>query len=248
MAASTQSATFAIPAYKTVFLQSCLSANILTFGTYTLKSGRQSPYFFNAGSFHTALLLSAISTAYAHTIVSFLASHPSIPKPDVIFGPAYKGIPLACSTLLELHRLDPQTWSSLSYSFNRKEVKDHGEGGSLVGASLKGKNVLVIDDVITAGTAMKEAINLVAKEGGKIVGFVVALDRVEKMPGPREKDEGFDDGEPRMSAMGQIKREFGVPTASIVTLDDLIAVLRVKGDEGDIKRLEEYRRRYRASD
>ena len=108
------------------------------------------------------------------------------------WSPAYKGIALACSTLLELYRLDPQTWSSVSYSFNRKEVKDHGEGGGIVGASLKGKNVLVIDDVITAGTAMRETIKLVAKEEGKVVGFVVALDRVEKMPGPREK-EGIDD-------------------------------------------------------
>ncbi|KAI9730648.1 MAG: orotate phosphoribosyltransferase [Claussenomyces sp. TS43310] len=247
MAASAQPTSSTIPAYKTAFLQSCLSANVLTFGTYTLKSGRQSPYFFNAGSFHTGPLLSAISTAYAHTIISFLSSHPSIPKPDIIFGPAYKAIPLACSTLLELHRLDPQTWSSVSYSFNRKEVKDHGEGGGIVGASLKGKNVLVIDDVITAGTAMRETMNLVAKEGGKVVGFVVALDRVEKMPGPREK-EGVHDGEPRMSAIGQIRQEFGVQTASIVTLDDLIAVLKGKGEEGDIERLEEYRRRYLASD
>jgi orotate phosphoribosyltransferase len=101
--------------------------------------------------------------------------------------------------------------------------------------------------VITAGTAMRETINLVAKEEGKVVGFVVALDRLEKMPGPREK-EGIDDGEPRISAMGQIRREFGVPTASIVTLDDLIAVLRTKGDEKDTGRLEEYRGKYRASD
>ncbi|MCJ1402165.1 orotate phosphoribosyltransferase, partial [Xylographa trunciseda] len=235
MTASTQPTPSAIPTYKTAFLQSCLSANVLTFGTYTLKSGRQSPYFFNAGSFHTAPLLSAISTAYAHTIISFLASHPTILKPDVIFGPAYKGIPLACSTLLELHRIDPQNWSSVSYSFNRKEVKDHGEGGGLVGASLKGKNVLVIDDVITAGTAMRETINLVVKEGGRVVGFVVALDRAEKMPGPREKNEGIDDGEPRMSAMGQIREEYGLPTTSIATLDDLIALLRDKGNKGDIE-------------
>ena len=163
-------------------------------------------------------------------------------------SPAYKGIPLACSILLELYRFDPETWSSVSYSFNRKEVKDHGEGGGIVGASLKGKNVLVIDDVITAGTAMRETIQLVAKEGGKVVGFTVALNRVEKMPGPREKEEGIDDGEPRMSAMGQIQRDFGVQTASIVTLDDLIALLKDKGNEGDLERLEEYRRRYRASD
>jgi orotate phosphoribosyltransferase len=164
-----------------------------------------------------------------------------------ICSPAYKGIPFTCSTLLELYRLDPQTWSTVSYSFNRKEVKDHGEGGGIVGASLKGKTVLVIDDVVTAGTAMRETINLVLKEGGKVVGFVVALDRGEKMPGPREK-EGVDDGEPRMSAMGQIRQEFGVPTASIVTLDDLIAVVGAKGDKEDMERLEEYRRRYRASD
>jgi orotate phosphoribosyltransferase len=112
---------------------------------------------------------------------------------------------------------------------------------------LKGKNVLVIDDVITAGTAMRETMKLVVEEGGRVVGFAVALDRAEKMPGPREK-EGVDDGESRMSAMGQIRGEFGVPTASIVTLDDLIAVLRAKGDEGDIERLEDYRRRYQASD
>ena len=117
-----------------------------------------------------------------------------------------------------------------------------------MGASLKGKNVLIIDDVITAGTAMRETIQLVVKEGGRVMGFVVALDRMEKMPGPREKEEGVDDGEPRMSAMGQIRREFGVPTANIVTLDDLIAVLRSKGDDRDTERLEDYRRRYQASD
>lgn len=126
-------------------------------------------------------------------------------------------------------------------------MKDHGEGGCIVGASLKGRKVLVIDDVITAGTAMRETINLVGKEGGRVVGFVVAVDRLEKIPGPREKD-GVDDGEPRMSAMGQIRREFGVPTASIVTLDDLIGLLRATRDGGDLTRLEEYRRKYLASD
>ena len=149
---------------------------------------------------------------------------------------------------MELNRIDPETWSSVSYSFNRKEAKDHGEGGNIVGSSLKGKNVLVIDDVITAGTAMRETLQLVPKEGGKVVGFVVALDRQEKMPGPREKEEGVDDGEPRMSALGQIKQEWGVKTASIVTLDDLIVVLRTKGDLDDLQRLEEYRSRYMASD
>ena len=102
--------------------------------------------------------------------------------------------------------------------------------------------------MVTAGTAIREALNVVAKEGGKVVGFVVALDRAEQMPAPREQKEGIDDGRPRMSALGQIRKEFGVPTASIVTLDDLIAELRGRGDTGDIERLEEYRSRYRASD
>ncbi|RMJ28772.1 orotate phosphoribosyltransferase [Aspergillus sp. HF37] len=218
-----------LPAYKTAFLESCLAANVLTFGTYVLKSGRHSPYFFNAGVFHSAALVSAISSAYAHTITDFLKANPSVPRPDVIFGPAYKGIPLASTTLLQLHILDPATWSPVSYSYNRKEAKDHGEGGSIVGASLKDKNVLVIDDVITAGTAMRETLNLVAAEGGRVVGFAVALDRLEKMPSAAEKEGGMDDGTPRMSAMGQIRGEFGVPTASIVTLDDLIVLVKERG-------------------
>ena len=108
--------------------------------------------------------------------------------------------------------------------------------------------MLVIDDVITAGTAMRETLELVAREGGKVIGFVVALDRQEKMPGPKEKLEGLDDGEPRMSAMGQIRKEFGVPTASIVTLDDLIALMEAKGNKNDVERMEEYKNKYRAND
>ena len=173
-----------------------------------------------------------------------------------VSSPAYKGIPLACSTVLELHRLDPSTWSSVSYSFNRKEIKDHGEGGAIVGASLKGKNVLVIDDVITAGTAMRETIGLVGKEGGTIVGFVVALDRMERMPTPaKPASASASTGaaapgveETTMSAIGQIRMEYGVQTTSIVTLDDLIVLLRQKGDVADMERLEEYHRRYGAVD
>lgn len=112
---------------------------------------------------------------------------------------------------------------------------------------MKGKNVLVIDDVITAGTAMRETMDLVTKENAKVIGFVVALDRMEKMPGPKEKD-GVDDGEPRRSAMGQIKQEYGVPTSSIVTLDDLIALLKTKGNVEDLEKMQAYRKRYLASD
>ncbi|KAL8923476.1 MAG: hypothetical protein Q9208_004604 [Pyrenodesmia sp. 3 TL-2023] len=230
-----------IPAYKADFLQACLSANILTFGTYTLKSGRQSPYFFNAGSFQDADLLSAIATAYAHTIIDFLNANPETPRPDVLFGPAYKGIPLACCTLLELRRIDPSAWGKVKYSFNRKEKKDHGEGGGIVGAALRNRNALVIDDVVTAGTAMRETIDIVRKEGGRVVGFVVAVDRMEKMPSKN-------DDEPGPSAMGQIRKEYGVPTASIVTLDDLIELLGGRGNKQDMKRMQEYRNRYRASD
>jgi orotate phosphoribosyltransferase len=159
-------------------------------------------------------------------------------------SPAYKGISLACSTLLELYRLDPQTWSSVSYSFNRKETKDHGEGGNIVGAPLKGKNVLVIDDVVTAGTAIRETMKLVAAEGGKVIGFVVALDRQETVPESGVHGTALS----RISALGQIQREFGVQSTSIVTLDDLITVLKINGVMRDIERLEEYRTLYQAGE
>ncbi|KAI4245255.1 MAG: hypothetical protein L6R40_002612 [Gallowayella cf. fulva] len=243
MAPATSEVISTIPTFKADFFESCLSGNVLTFGTYTLKSGRQSPYFFNAGSFHDADLLSAIATAYAHTIIGFLDAHRDIPRPDVIFGPAYKGIPLACCALLELRRIDRTTWGKVKYSFNRKEKKDHGEGGGIVGAGLQDANVLVIDDVITAGTAMRETIEIVKREGGKVVGFVVAVDRMEKMPSAND-----DDGVPRPSAMGQIRKEYAIPTASIVTLDNLIELLHDKGDEKDMERLKAYRSRYLASD
>ncbi|MCJ1464510.1 orotate phosphoribosyltransferase [Pseudocyphellaria aurata] len=229
------------PSYKTDFLQSCLSAEVLTFGDYTLKSGRRSPYFFNAGLFHRADLLRSISTAYARSILDFIAHTPlSI---DVLFGPSYKGIPLATATVDKLAELDPDRFARVSYSFNRKEAKDHGEGGNIVGASLRGKRVLIVDDVITAGTAMREAIDIIRREGGELVGVIVALDRMEKMPGGPDDD----DGSPRLSAIGEVKRVYGVPVLSIVTLDDLIGLLRGMGGEKDMERLEEYKARYRAS-
>lgn len=223
--------------YKTSFIESCIKANVLTFGTYTLKSGRQSPYFFNAGLFHRADLLRSISIAYALTILHSLEAHSF--SFDVLFGPAYKGIPLATATVEKLAEYDPGRFGKVCYSFNRKEAKDHGEGGNIVGAALKGKNVLIIDDVITAGTAMKEAIRIIQREGGTVVGIIVALDRMERMP-------AGEDDEPKESAIAEVRRRFQVPVLSIVTLDDLIGVLNDIGSEDDIRRLKEYKHQYGA--
>src|ERR1700753_3891754 len=161
--------------WKTAFLEDCVKSNALKFGTFTLKSGRQSPYFFNAGLFHRADLLKSISTAFAHTLID---SHIDF---DVLFGPAYKGIPLATTTVDKLAQLDNEKFGQTSYSFNRKEVKDHGEGGSIVGASLKGKKIIIIEDVITAGTAIRESIAIIQREGGVLVGIVIAINRQERL-------------------------------------------------------------------
>lgn len=223
-----------LPTYKSAFLQSCLSASVLTFGSYKLKSGRQSPYFFNAGLFHSAPLVRSISTAYAHTLLAHVTKNPDF-EFDILFGPAYKGIPLATATVDKLAELDEGRFGKVSYSFNRKELKDHGEGGVIVGAPLRNKKVVIIDDVITAGTAMREAIDIIRAQGGMLVGVIVALDRKERM-----------NDESSRSAIGEVREEFGVPVLSIIDQDDLFGVLR--GHEEDMERLREYKRRYGASD
>lgn len=227
----------ALASYKEAFVQDCIAADALKFGSFTLKSGRISPYFFNAGLFHRADLLRSISTAYAAT----LASEPSLSL-DVLFGPAYKGIPLATAVVEKLADED-ERYKHVSYSFNRKEAKDHGEGGNIVGASLKGKKVVVIDDVITAGTAIREAISIIQRERGKLVGIIVAFDRLEKAPSATD-----DDGQPRPSAIGELRKTYGIPILSILTLDDVVEYLKTLGTEEDLKRLEDYRARYKASD
>ncbi|KAK4204125.1 phosphoribosyltransferase-like protein [Triangularia verruculosa] len=230
-----------LPQYKKDFLKSAIDGNILKFGSFLLKSGRTSPYFFNAGDFYRADLLNSIATAYAQNI----AEHRSAGALDfdIIFGPAYKGIPLATAATIRLGQLDPARYSSLEYSFDRKEAKDHGEGGNIVGAPLKGKRVLIVDDVITAGTAKREAIAKIEKEGGIVAGIVVALDRMEKLPA---KD--GDDSKPGPSALGELKKEYNLPIFAILTLDDIIEGIKGLVGEEDIKRTEEYREKYKATD
>lgn len=226
--------------YKAEFLKAAIDGGVLKFGSFELKSKRISPYFFNAGDFYRADLLRAISTAYAKAIIE--AQEAKILDFDIVFGPAYKGIPLATATVDKLADLDDK-YNTMCYSFDRKEAKDHGEGGNIVGAPLKGKRVLIVDDVVTAGTAKREAIDKIRKEGGIVAGILVALDRMEKLPSPTG-----DDSAPMPSAIGEIRKEYGIPVLSILTLDDIIGGLNGIASEENIKNMEEYRAKYKASD
>lgn len=224
------------PAYKTSLLRLALENNILTFGTFTLKSGRQSPYFFNCGLFSTSKLITALSNAYAQTLHDHFSQistpDPSDPGFDIIFGPAYKGIPLAATTAQALNTLSETRYGDVGFAFNRKEAKTHGEGGSLVGQPLQGKRVIIIDDVITAGTAIREAISIIEAAGGKLVGICVAVDREERMPSRAELEGRFGEvpgeGE-RGSAIGEVKRVTGVPVLSILSLGVMVRGLRALG-------------------
>ncbi|KAF3231668.1 orotate phosphoribosyltransferase [Orbilia oligospora] len=194
-----------LPRHKAELIDLCIRNQILKFGSFTLKSGRVSPYFFNAGLFNTARTLSCLADAFAQTLLQ----DKNLPEFDVIFGPAYKGIPLATLVCARLGALD-EKFLDVGYSFNRKEKKDHGEGGGIVGVQLKGKRVLVVDDVITAGTAMREATDIIKAEGGILAGIVVCLDRQERTT----------DGD--NSAIENCKAEYNVPITAIITLEDLI--------------------------
>ncbi|KPM38902.1 Orotate phosphoribosyltransferase [Neonectria ditissima] len=226
--------------YKQEFLQAAISGGVLKFGSFELKSKRISPYFFNAGLFHTTRLAGAIATAFAQAVVDARKDGLEF---DIIFGPAYKGIPLAATIAVELGRLAPETLDTVSYSFDRKEAKDHGEGGNIVGAAFKGKKVLIVDDVITAGTAKREAIDKIRKEGGIVVGIAVALDRMEKLPATNG-----DESKPGPSAIGELRKEFSIPIVTILTLDDIIEGMKTFASEDDVKRTEEYRQKYKATD
>ena len=188
-----------IKPYQKEFIEFALSLNVLRFGEFTLKSGRKSPYFFNAGLFNTGLALAKLGRFYAEAIVDSGVAF------DVLFGPAYKGIPIASATAVALA---DQHNKDLPWCFNRKEAKDHGEGGTLVGSPLEGK-VLIIDDVITAGTAIREVMDIIAKTDAKPAGVVVALDRQEK-------------GKAELSAIQEVERDFSIPVISIINLNQLI--------------------------
>lgn len=186
--------------YQQEFIKFAIDQEVLKFGEFTLKSGRISPYFFNAGLFNSGAALAALGKFYAQAIVD------SGIEFDVIFGPAYKGIPLAAVTafaLAEFHDRD------IPYVFNRKEAKDHGEGGTLVGAELKGK-VLIIDDVITAGTAIREVMSIIKDNGAEPAGVVIALNRQER-------------GKGELSAIQEVERDYQMPVASIVNLEQVLA-------------------------
>ena len=193
-----------------------------TFLIFSLRHHRISPYFFNAGLFSTGSLLASIGRCYAQTIVS------SGVKFDVLFGPAYKGIPLVSITSLILFT---EFGMDVKYCYNRKEAKTHGEGGSIVGAKLEGR-VLVLDDVITAGTAIRESTDLIAKVGAELAGVVVAIDRQEK-------------GRAEKSAIQEVEEEFGVPVLTVINLGNIIEYVEKKGGrEEQLALMREYRVTY----
>ena len=165
----------------------------------------------------------------------------------MLFGPAYKGIPLCATTCDKLAEVNEERWGEVGYSFNRKEVKDHGEGGLMVGESLKGKKVVIIDDVITAGTAIREAVDIIKAQGGELVGIVVAVDRQEKMPQPKGEPGEESEGS-RSSAIGEVRRELGVPVLAVLTLRDLIKGMKGLGKEEEVKGMEEYYEKYKPTE
>lgn len=208
--------------YKREFIELALELGVLRFGEFTLKSGRVSPYFFNAGLFNTGYALAKLGRYYASAIAESRVHF------DMLFGPAYKGIPLAAlaaASLAEHHGID------VPYAFNRKETKAHGEGGSIVGAPLS-DDVLIVDDVITAGTAVREACQIIASAGARAAGLVISLDRQERGQGP-------------FSAVQELKQTLGIPVISIVVLDDLVNILEESSEyEQFLEPVLSYRKRY----
>lgn len=203
--------------YQQEFIRYAIECQVLRFGDFTLKSGRRSPYFFNTGLFDSGARLDRLGQFYADAL---LASGVAV---DVLYGSAYKGIPLACATAIALAR---KTRREIPFAFNRKEAKDHGEGGSLVGAPLRGQ-VLILDDVITAGTSVRESVALIRAAGATPCGVLIALDRQEKGQGER-------------SAVDEVAAQFGTPVHSIITLSHIIEYLEGAGLRAEQQTLRQY--------
>ena len=201
------------------FIDTAIASNALCFGEFELKSGRKSPYFFNAGLLYQGKALAALARCYAQAIVD------SGVEFDVVFGPAYKGISLAAITAVALFE---QHGRDVPFAYNRKEKKDHGEGGSLVGAPLAGKKVLIIDDVITAGTAIREVINMLGQEKARPAGVVVGLDRQER-------------GKAELSAIQELEQEYDLPVVTIIKLDDIVSWLESERHGETVEAIKSYR-------
>lgn len=209
-------------AYQREFIEFALNKQVLKFGEFTLKSGRISPYFFNAGLFNTGLDLAKLGRFYAAALMDCGVEF------DLLFGPAYKGIPIATTTavaLAEHHDRD------VPYCFNRKEAKDHGEGGSLVGSPLQGR-VMLVDDVITAGTAIRESMEIINAQGATLAGVMISLDRQERGSGD-------------ISAIQEVERDYHCKVISIVTLGDVVSYLEEKPEMADhLAAVHRYREQY----
>ena len=203
------------------FIDLCLELGVLRFGEFTLKSGRVSPYFFNAGLFSTGRAIAGLGRHYADALVASGLQY------DMLFGPAYKGIPLVTTTaaaLAQHHGVDRP------FAFNRKEAKDHGEGGTIVGAKLAGR-VLIVDDVITAGTAIRESVEIICRAGASPAGVLIALDREERGQGER-------------SAVQEVEQGLGLPVIAVLRLRDLLAHLERSGEAATLGAVRAYRERY----
>lgn len=206
--------------YQKEFIAYALDCGVLKFGEFQLKSGRTSPYFFNTGLFNTGAKLGKLGAFYAQALIQ------SGVKPDILYGPAYKGIPLVSATAIAHSQI---TGGDIPFAFNRKEAKDHGEGGELVGSPLKGK-VLIIDDVITAGTSVRESVDIILRAGAVPAGVLIALDRQEK-------------AQSGLSAIQEVTECFRIPVISIITLENIIGYIEVHASS-QLDAIVRYRRQY----
>ncbi len=215
------------------FVQFALEQGVLRFGEFKVKSGRLSPYFFNAGLFNTGASVAKLAQFYAQTLVDSGLSF------DMLFGPAYKGIPLATATTCALAAHPALQGRDIPFAFNRKEAKDHGEGGTLVGAPLQGK-VVIIDDVITAGTSVRESVDIIRAAGAEPAAVLIALDRMERA--------GADDALSAHSAVQEVEQRYGIPVVSIASLSDIMSFLDGNAElAAHRESVEAYRQRYGVS-